>query len=177
VILALEGNDGVGKSTAAALLNRKFGLFVFEDPVRHGALGDLDAGGLNQCGNQCNLDLAAFSRELNFVADRWLLSSYVYDALRGIPPNREVFEICSKVPAWIFLLECNCAVARERVISRDGTPRRTLGEMESIERGFQDAALLWTQCGGYVRYLSSESPQFERELIGAVEIALLHSGR
>ena len=181
MIIALEGSDGVGKSSAAELLRTRLNLTVFADQVRHGLLGDLDAEGMFIAGNQCNLDLTALSRVLHLVADRWALSSVVYDCgLRGISRDRylKLMEIYARASAWVFLLDCPPAVARERVSRRDGAPRRSLEEMERIRDGFFTVAEWWRELGGNLTLIpTADREATNRVLLTNVELALLHAGR
>lgn len=179
MILALEGSDGVGKTSAVEELRRAFGLHVFSDRVRHGLLGEMSARDMFVAGNQCNLDLVSFSRQLHFAADRWVLSSFVYDGLRGIPPERfrDIFRRCAAASAWIFVLDLDPAEARERVVRRDGKPRRTLEEMIRIREGFSAAVDAWELAGGNVTVLDASAPDLRSRLLQGVELALMMAGR
>lgn len=174
MILALEGNDGVGKSTAAAALAVHFAFPVFADPVRHGLLGELSTRDMFVAGNQSNLDLCCFARHLNFVADRWALSSVVYDGLRGIPGTdyTELLQLYVKAPVHVLLLDLPAAVAHARVVARDGEERRPLEEAKQIRVAYLDLARAWTLLGGRLTVLDAGAFDLIPQLQRAAQLAL-----
>jgi thymidylate kinase len=175
MILAIEGNDGVGKTTAAAYLGKRLEIPVFADPVRHGLLGALNPREMFLAGNQCNLDLAFFGHHLDFVADRWALSSAVYDGLRGIHEQRyeKLLARYVKTPVHVILLDLPEDVARERVTDRDGRPRRPLDEGRRIRLAFLELARTWGRLGGVLTTLNPWNARtFRSELLRTAERAL-----
>jgi len=169
VLIAIEGIDGVGKTTACEAL-KQFGFFVFRDSVRHGAIGELSDVEIYKLGIQCNFDLLAFSRRFDFVADRWALSSVVYDGMRGYSHDLKRYLAAS---VWVFLLDCPVEAARRRVIERDGVPRRTLETEIKIQSSFYQVANEWLKLGGNLLGIeTSDRTKAREELIRGVETAL-----
>ncbi len=175
MLIALEGSDGVGKTTAVKMLGNKFDIKIFSDNVRHGLLGTMYTRDMFVAGNQCNLDLTSFSYDLDFLADRWVLSSYVYDTIRGIKKDKynQIFELCIKANSLIIVLDIDATIARDRVIKRDGSPRRKLEEMYLIRATFFQAIKLWKKLGGKIIVLNASEKLLNEKLINVTRNALL----
>jgi len=154
VIFALEGISAVGKSSVAGVLEDA-GLPVFRDPVRHGLLGDLNRRELFLAGNQCGLTLAHFAPVLDFVADRWCLSSFVYDVWGDVTLDgaylTRLLPIYARTPARVYLLRVDPDLAYRRMLDRAVGPTYSREQLHALDRGFSRAAEVWAGLGGHVR--------------------------
>jgi len=160
MILALEGISAVGKSSIATALSRAFGFDVYQDQVRHGILGELSRREMYLTGNQCGLDLSFFSGLLDFVADRWCLSSYVYDTWGDVSLEgayvTQLLPMYVRASSRVYLLRLDPELALSRMLKRSARAERAVGPSYSLQQlrdldvGFSRAARIWGDLGGCV---------------------------
>lgn len=156
MIWVLEGPNYVGKTTVATALGTALRLPVFADPGRHGALPLICSRDWVLAGIQRSLDFAGFSRHFDFVADRWTLSSTVYDGRRGaVWPDGTLRRVVELAQAKVFLLLARpeTLLARSR---RDRPEVRTLAEAEDLLRLYRRAAEDYVAIGGELHVIDAE---------------------
>lgn len=133
--IAIEGTDGVGKTTAAKLLTKSLHAVLIEKPLQY----LLDEGGAMEqylrmskmINAQPSLNLRAwfyglgniyFSQYLvneNVVTDRYFLSNYAWNSCEE---NQGLFDVLAQQlrhPDHTFLLTADEEILRSRILSRD----------------------------------------------------------
>lgn len=169
MLFALEGITAVGKSSVARVLESD-GLLVYADAVRHGLLGPLSAREMWIAGNQCNLSLAALAALGDYVADRWCLSSFVYDTWRAGGDTDELryetlLPLYAAAPARVYLLRAPAHLAYTRMLKRAVGPSYSLQDLEQLDRRFLSAVSLWNNFGGDIVVVDSSDVEVAMEFI------------
>lgn len=163
MIRVLEGANCVGKSTLANHLISVFGIPVFDDPGRHGALdwvGPMSARDLQIQSLQHDLTVAALSQYLNLIVDRWVMSNVAYGGLRGCPVSprfvKRVIDLAGDVK--VFLLEAPEDVLRERWRLRG---RLAPHDVSAQVNAFREAAIVYQSMGGMVHVINTNRNESE----------------
>ena len=133
--IAIEGLDGVGKTSAAKLLAEKLGFLFVEKPMRFFTDGGEDmqnylrltswlnsaaSNALKACFYGCgNLLISTMYGDRNIVTDRHLASNYYWN---GDIENGSVFDYLVRsagIPDLTVVLYATPDIRRRRIVGRD----------------------------------------------------------
>jgi thymidylate kinase len=133
--IAIEGLDGVGKTSAAKALEKLTGFTLIEYPIRYLTDGETGREQLNRLIIQVednterdftamfygtgNMYLKYLIKGRNVITDRYLASTYFWNCT---PNNVDFFDFLVRVanrPDFTVLLFANADVRKERILRRN----------------------------------------------------------